>query len=135
MLAKLLVKGEVYSMSSNGRKIWYFPDGELPPAGSEPMQGHESVVILNDNKEQANINMTIYYSDSDPIENINNIVKPMRVKCFRMDNPQDIGGIIIPLETQYAIKIESDVPIIVQYGRLDTRQAKMAYYTTMGLSF
>ena len=36
--------------------------------------------------------------------------------------------------TQYAMKIESDGNIVVQYGRLDNRQVNLAYYTTLGYS-
>ena len=57
-----------------------------------------------------------------------------RVRCFRVDNPEDMGGFNVPLETQYAIKLESDIPIVAQYGRLDARQTNLAYYTTMGFS-
>jgi len=119
----------------NGKKIWYFPDGELPPPGEEPLKGHESIIILNDNVKTANVVMTLFFSDKDPIENINITVPPKRVKCIRMDNPDDLEGIIVPREIQYAIKLVSDLPVVIQYGRLDTRQVKMAFYTTMGLSF
>ena len=119
----------------NGKRIWYFPDGELPLPGDEPLKGHESIIILNDNKGTANVVMTLYFEDRNPIEDIRITVLPKRVKCIRMDNPDDLGGTVVPLETQYAIKLVSDIPVVIQYGRLDTRQEKMAFYTTMGLSF
>jgi len=119
----------------NGKKIWYFPDGELPPAGDEPLKGHESIIILNDNENPANVVMTLFFADKDPIENIYITVLPKRVNCIRMDNPDHLGGVIVPRETQYAVKLVSNVPVVIQYGRLDTRQVKMAFYTTMGLSF
>ncbi len=119
----------------NGKKIWYFPDGELPSPGDEPLKGHESIIILNDNEDTANVVMTLYFEDRNPIEDIKITVSPKRVKCIRMDNPDDLAGTVVPLETQYAIKLVSDVPVVIQYGRLDTRQEKMAFYTTMGLSF
>ena len=40
----------------------------------------------------------------------------------------------VPESAKYAIKIECDVPIVVQYGRLDVRQTNMAFYTTSGYS-
>ncbi len=121
--------------NDSGKKIWYFPDGELPPAGDEPLKGHESIIILNDNDSDANVSMTLFFTDKDPMENIVIHVPAKRVKCFRMDMPEQICGTVIPLETQYAIKLCSDIPIVAQYGRLDTRQVKMAFYTTMGISF
>ena len=118
-----------------GKRIWYFPDGELPPAGDEPMPGHESIIILNDNDKEADLTMTLYYTDKDPYEGIKISVGKKRVKCVRMDDPKDLCGYEVERMTQYAIKIVSDIPVVVQYGRLDTRQVKMAFYTTMGISF
>lgn len=118
-----------------GKKIWYFPDGELPPPGDEPMKGHESIILLNDNNCDANVSMTLFFTDKEPVEGISICVPAKRVKCIRMDRPDELGGIIVPLETQYAIKLQSNLPVVAQYGRLDTRQAKMAFYTTMGISF
>jgi len=116
----------------NGKKIWYFPDAEMPPPGDSLLKGHESVIILNDNEERALIKITLFFTDRDPIENINVSVEPKRVRCLRTNNLEDFGGVEIPLETQYAIKLESNVPVVAQYGRLDTRQDNMAFYTTMG---
>jgi hypothetical protein len=37
----------------------------------------------------------------------------------------------VPLGTDYASVIRSDVPIVVQHTRLDSRQAELAIMTTM----
>jgi len=116
----------------NGKRVWYFPDAEMPPAGDSLLKGHESLIILNDNDERALIKITLFFTDREPIDNIDVVVEPKRVRCLRTNNVEDFGGVEIPLETQYAIKIESNVPVVAQYGRLDTRQNNMAFYTTMG---
>lgn len=116
----------------NGKRVWYFPDAEMPPAGDSLLKGHESLIILNDNDERALIKITLFFTDREPIDNIDVVVEPKRVRCLRTNNVDDFGGVEIPLETQYAIKIESNVPVVAQYGRLDTRQNNMAFYTTMG---
>jgi hypothetical protein len=54
------------------------------------------------------------------------------VRCFRNGNPDDMNGCVVPFNTQYAMKLESNVKIVVQYGRLDNRQTNLAYYTTLG---
>lgn len=115
-----------------GKKVWFFPDGDRPPLGDSEMKGHESYVILNPNDSDAHINVTFYFEDKDPIENIKLNVGAKRVRCFQTHNPEHFNGIIMPLSTQYAAKVESDVPVIVQYGRLDARQTNLAYFTTMG---
>ena len=51
------------------------------------------------------------------------------IRCAAQEN-----GVVIPREVQYALRIKSDLPVVVQYGRLDTRQQNMAFYTVMGFS-
>ena len=107
--------------NENGKTTWIFPDLEMPPEGDFPLIGHESVIILNTNKEAAHLRMTLYFADRDPIENLPCVVQGQRVRCLRTYNPDDFGGVVIPREVQYALRIESDLPVVVQYGRLDTR--------------
>lgn len=115
-----------------GKKTWVFPDGELPPAGKHALKGHESVIILNTSDEEAKVAVTLYFTDRDPVEGIGVSVGAQRVRCLRMDNPDDLAGVAIPRETQYAIRLDSSVPVVVQYGRLDTREQPMAFYTNTG---
>jgi hypothetical protein len=115
-----------------GKKVWFFPDGDRPPFGHNKLKGHESYVILNPNEQDAHVKFTLYFEDSSPIRDIEMIVGAERVKCFQTHNSDHFGEHTLPLTTQYAAKIESDVPVIAQYGRLDARQVSLAYYTTMG---
>lgn len=115
-----------------GKKVWVFPDGELPPAGDFDLKGHESVIILNTADEEADVSMTLYFTNQPPVEGIKISVGANRVRCLRMDNPDDIGGYELPRETQYSIKLKSSVPIVTQYGRLDTRDQPMAFYINTG---
>lgn len=118
-------------MATVGKKNWIVPDCELPPEGEGVLKGHESVIVVNDTNKTANIKVTLFFADKDAYENITWTVEPKRVRCFRMNNPDDMSGYIVPLETQYAMKIESSQKIVVQYGRLDNRQTNLAYYTTL----
>ena len=114
-----------------GKLTWVFPDGELPPPGEGPMYAHESVILLNPNSAPATIRAVIYFADADPWE-FTTTVGAQRVRCLRTNVVDDMGGHVIPLETQYALALHSDVPVVAQYGRLDNRQAKLAFYTTPG---
>ena len=118
--------------NSVGKKIWIIPDCELPQEGDGILKGHESVIIVNDCEFCANIKVTLYFTNKDCYDNINWKVDSKRVRCFRMNNIDDMCGYAVPYETQYAMKIESDQNIVVQYGRLDNRQTNLAYYTTLG---
>ena len=115
-----------------GKKVWLFPDGERPPVGEFELIGHESYVVLNPNDKDAHLTITVYFEEKPPIENVSAMVAAQRVGCFRTHDPEQFGGITLPVGQQYALKIESDVPVVIQYGRLDTRQQNMAFYTTMG---
>ena len=121
------------SMSEGvGKKVWILPDCELPPPGEGVMKGHESVIVVNDGDTDVKIAVTLFYTDRDPVKDIVWTVGAERVRCFRMNNPDDMGGHEIPFDTQYAMKLSSDGNIVVQYGRLDNRQVNLAYYTTLG---
>lgn len=119
-------------MEAIGKKRWIIPDCELPPAGDGVLKGHESVIIVNDNEEAVSIDVTLYFTEAPCYEGIRWTVAPKSVRCFRMNNTDDMCGYTVPLETQYAMKLESNGNIVLQYGRLDNRQTNLAYYTTLG---
>jgi hypothetical protein len=114
-----------------GRRQWVYPDLELPPPGDSPLKGHESLIVLNMNGADATIGLCLYFTDKEPVELAPLHVAARRVRCFRLDKVGDIG-FEIPRETQYALRVNSDIPVVAQYGRLDTRQQNMAFYTVMG---
>lgn len=115
-----------------GHRTWVFPDMEMPPITDINLKAHESIIILNLNDAAAVIKISLYFTDKPPVLDIPVTVEANRVRCLRTDNALDFGGVAIERETQYALKLESDLPVIAQYGRLDTRQSNMAFYTVMG---
>lgn len=117
-----------------GKKNWLIPDCELPQEGEGVLKGHESVIIVNDSNKDADISVKLYFADKDSYDEIKWTVKAGRVRCFRMNNPDDMCGYVVPFDTQYAMKITSNCNIVLQYGRLDNRQTNLAYYTTLGYS-
>jgi hypothetical protein len=56
-------------------------------------------------------------------------VEPRRTLHLRFNNLQDPEP--VPKGTDCASVIESDVPVVVQHTRLDSRQAENALMTTM----
>ena len=117
-----------------GKKLWLIPDCELPQEGEGVLKGHESVIVVNDNDDDVTIKVSLYFSDKDSADDITWNVGAKRVRCFRMNNIDDMCGVKIPFDTQYAMKLESSGNVVVQYGRLDNRQTNLAYYTTLGYS-
>lgn len=118
---------------TNGSRVWFFPDGDIPPPGDAEPHGHESLVILNPGDEDAVIEMIVYYEDREPDTVTGLDVPARRVRCFRVDGPVGDSGYRIPFG-QYALKLHSTSPIICQLGRMDVRQPNLAYYTVMGYS-
>ncbi|MFC5403399.1 sensory rhodopsin transducer [Cohnella soli] len=124
-------------MSGQGAKNWYIVDGYLPYKGKvdgEPFEGHEAVMILNCQSEDAEVRMDIFYEDREPDRDIFIPVKAERVRCLRMDHPEDIGGIVLDRQLQYSLRFRSDKNVIIQYGRMDIAQPNLAYIGMMGYS-
>jgi hypothetical protein len=117
-----------------GKTLWVFPDLELPPKGNHELEGHESIIVLNMNDVPANLKITLYFEDREPVCNITAAVMANRVRCLRPGDPSDMCGVNIERCMQYAMRLQSDVPVVAQYGRLDTRDQPMAFYTVMGYS-
>lgn len=117
----------------DGKRTWIFPDGDLPPAGDEdlPLEGHESLIVLNTGDSDAQIEIDVYFEDREPEVGLKVEVPARRVKCFRVDKPLGDRGFKVPFG-QYALRLRSSVPIVAQIGRADVRQPNLAYYTTPG---
>jgi hypothetical protein len=115
-----------------GKKTWAIAEGYIPSYGTGPepqMTSHETACILNAGNEDAHIRMTIYFSDKDPIGPYEFTVSAKRTKHIRFNDLTDPAP--IPKDTDYACVIESNVPVVVQHTRLDTRQAENALFSTM----
>ena len=113
-----------------GKKVWIFPDAELPPVGVNSIPGHESIIITNTCDKDAHVRITLFYADKEPVTNIFVTVGAKRVRCLRTNEKKDFGAYTAKFEEQYAIMLESDVPIVAQYGRAEPRT--VAFYTTPG---
>jgi len=112
-----------------GKKVWIFPDAELPPVGVNIIPGHESIIITNTCDQDANIKITLFYTDRDSVSFMTS-VQARRVRCLRTNDDKDFGEYTAAFEEQYAIMLESDVPVVAQYGRAEPRA--VAFYTTPG---
>ena len=89
----------------------------------------------NQPKEEAKDVQYVMYVGTNDKDTNEPVCKPEEAKA-KVDEIliKHFGGFTIPPLTQYAIRIESDVEIVAQYGRLDTSDQPMAFYTVMGYS-
>jgi hypothetical protein len=116
---------------NTGKRIWVFPDGDLPQSGIKEPFGHESLVILNINDKDTKVEFDIYFDKAGPVKNITSVIHAERVRCFRLDKPIGEQNYQIPFG-QYALIVRSELPVVAQIGRMDVTQPNLAYYTTMG---
>jgi hypothetical protein len=75
------------------------------------------------------VRITIFFANRGPVGPYRIVVQARRTLHLRfndLDDPQPI-----PRDTDYASVFESDVPIIVQHTRLDSRRAEIALLSTM----
>lgn len=119
-------------MQPVGHTKWAIAEGYIPAYsnGPEPQfTSHETVCILNAGDEDAHVEITVFYSDKEPVGPYKETVPARRTKHIRFNNLKDPAP--IPLDTDFASVIESDVPIVVQHTRLDSRQAENALLSTI----
>ena len=115
-----------------GRRQWAIAEGYIPPESHGPaptMTSHEAVCILNTSDQDAHVEIVIYFSDREPVGPYRVEVPARRTKHVRFNNLKDPEP--VPLGTDYASTIESDVPVIIQHTRLDSRQDANALLSTI----
>ncbi len=118
-----------------GRKRWAIAEGYIPKSshGPEPeMTSHETACLLNASDQDAQVQITVYFSDRQPAGPYRITVPANRTTHLRFNDLEDPEP--IPRGTDYASVIESDVPIVVQHTRLDSRQNANALLTTIAFS-
>lgn len=115
-----------------GHKVWVIPDGYLPEKSSGGLISHEAICVLNTGEKDANIRITVYFEDREPMGKFYAMCVARRTNHIRLEGFADEDGNTIPLGVPYALKVESDEPVVVQHSRMDTTQAEMALMTVMG---
>ena len=119
-------------MAAVGRKIWAIAEGYIPSQSSfteRPLISHETACILNAGDKDAHINITIFFVDRDPIGPYRVTVPARRTLHLRFNDLEDPAP--VPRDTDYASVFESDVPIVVQHTRLDSRHAEVSLLSTI----
>jgi hypothetical protein len=114
-------------MEPIGRTRWAIAEGYIPAesTGRAPeMTSHETASLLNAGEADAHVTITCFFSDRPPAGPYELTVPARRTRHVRFNDLSDPEP--IPLATDYASVIESDVPIVVQHTRLDSRQAENA---------
>ena len=100
-----------------GRRRWVIAEGYIPAQSHGP------------GERDAQVTITIFFADREPAGPYRVTVPARRAKHLRFNQLKDPEP--LPKDTDYASVIESDVPIVVQHTRLDSRQAALGLISTI----
>jgi hypothetical protein len=119
-------------MEQLGHTRWVIAEGWIPTwsNGPEPeLTSHETACMVNTGDADAHVEITVLFADREPAGPYRVTVPARRTVHQRFNDLHDPEP--VPKGTNYASVIASDVPIVVQHTRLDSRQAENALITTI----
>lgn len=122
-------------MEAIGRRRWAIAEGYIPSGSvsdDRTLISHETACILNAGDRDAHVAITIFFADREPVGPYRVTVGARRTLHLRFNDLQDPQP--IPCDTDYASVLESDVPIVVQHTRLDSRRAEIALLSTIAFA-
>lgn len=114
-----------------GKKTWLIADGFMSDTKTEKYVSHEAICVLNLSDIEAEITITIYFEDSEPLRGFTASCLPERTNHIRLDKIKNSEGQPIPKEKPYAVLVESNTPIVCQHSRMDVSTSDMTLMTTM----
>jgi hypothetical protein len=119
-------------MEAIGRRQWAIAEGYIPSESTHTdraLISHETACILNAGDREARIEITLFFADREPVGPYRITIAARRTLHLRFNDLHDPQP--VPRDTDYASVFESDVPIIVQHTRLDSRRAELALLSTI----
>jgi len=118
-------------MEPIGRTRWAIAEGYIPSKSSftdHALVSHETACILNAGDRDAHVTITIFLANREPFGPYRVTVAARRTLHLRFDDLKEPA--MIPRDTDYSSVFESDVPIVVQHTRLDSRHAEVSLLST-----
>lgn len=123
------------ALQTLGRTTWVIAEGYIPSqstGGGRAFESHETACMLNSSDHDAHVEITLFFKDRDPAGPYQVTVPARRTLHQRFNDLKDPEE--VPRDTDYASVVTSDVPIVVQHTRLDSRQAELALLSTVAWS-
>ena len=119
-------------MDPMGATAWVIAEGHIPGRSTgegRALESHETACVLNTGDEDAHVEITLYFTDREPVGPYAFTVPARRTVHQRFNDLTDPEP--VPRDTDYASVLTSDVPVVVQHSRLDSRQAELALLSTL----
>ncbi len=88
-----------------------------------------SSVHFKPGEGEAHVGITVFFEDREPAGPYKFTVGARRTRHLRFNQFEQPER--IPVNTPYSSVIDSDVPVVVQHTRLDSRQPQNALMTTI----
>ena len=115
-----------------GKQEWLIPDMYYPEiTASKHYVSHESICVLNTGDTDAEISITLYFENLEPVALRPAKCAARRTHHIRMDKQADMDGNPVPKGLPYAAHVRASVPVVVQYSRVDTTDGPSSFMTTM----
>ena len=115
-----------------GHRRWAIAEGWIPSQSSfanRTLESHETACILNAGDQPAELRITVFFEDREPAGPYRFTIAPRRTLHLRFNDlakPERI-----PRDTAYSSVFESDVPVVVQHTRLDSRRPEISLLSTI----
>ena len=123
------------SSTPMGKRRWAIAAGQVPVGsnGPEPaFTSRDQFSILNTGVDSAHVRVEVFYAHRPPVGPFRVTLAPRRVRLLRVNDL--IFPEAIRLGEAIGLVFTSDVPVVVQYGRCDTRARANAGFMPMGWS-
>jgi hypothetical protein len=120
-------------MREIGHRRWAIPEGYIPSGSvsqEHALVSHEACCLLNAGSKDADIEIMLYFTDREPAGPYKLSLGAERTLHLRFNDLTDPAP--VPRDTSYASVIESNVPIVVQHTRLDSRHPNISLLSTIG---
>ena len=107
------------------------PDCYWPNIEIGEYVSHETICVVNPHTEPATVRLTLYFEDREKVSGYSVTVPPERAKHIRMDALLNHASDAIPHNVPYAVLVECNLELPVQYTRVDAARPGVALMTTM----
>ena len=112
-----------------GYRRWAISEGRIADSSSDELESNETACILNASDTHAHVEIEIFFTDREPVGPYRLTVGARRTLHMRfndLDDPEPV-----PRDTDFSSVISSDVPVVVQHSRLDSRHPSLALLSTV----
>ena len=120
-------------MTAIGHRRWAIAEGYIPGQSvsqEHALVSHEAICLLNAGDRDADVAVTLYFKDREPVGPYRVKVGARRTLHLRFNDMTDPAP--VPRDTDFSSVIEASEPSVVQHTRLDSRHPNIALMSTVG---